>query len=47
VFHTQPLTPVELGAALLVSSGVFVAVEIEKWLIRRGWLYGAAPDGVR
>jgi len=34
VFKTQPLTPSELAAALLLSTIVFIAVEIEK-LIRR------------
>jgi Ca2+-transporting ATPase len=40
IFHTQPLTPGELAACLLLSSVVFWAVEVEKWLVRRGWLYG-------
>jgi Ca2+-transporting ATPase len=39
IFHTQPLTAFELGFCLAVSSVMFVAVEIEKALIRRGWLY--------
>ncbi len=39
IFHTQPLTPAELGFCLAISSVVFVAVEIEKWLVRRGVLY--------
>ena len=29
----------ELAVCLVLSSVVFVAVEIEKWLVRRGWLY--------
>jgi len=43
IFHTEPLTAVELGICLLLSGVVFVAVEIEKALVRHGWLYGAAP----
>jgi len=39
IFHTQPLTAAELGICLLLSASVFVAVEIEKWMVRRGWLY--------
>lgn len=41
VFHTQPLTGAELAFCLLLSSGVFLAVEGEKWLLRRGRLYAA------
>jgi len=39
VFHTQPLPLPELLACLALSSLVLVAVEIEKWLVRRGRLY--------
>jgi P-type Ca2+ transporter type 2C len=39
VFRTAPLTAGELGLCLALSSVVFVAVEAEKWLRRRGWLY--------
>ncbi len=39
IFHTEPLTAVELGICLLLSGVVFIAVEAEKWLARRGWLY--------
>jgi len=35
VFKTQPLTISEIGITLLVSSIVFWAVEIEKWIINR------------
>jgi len=42
IFHTEPLTAVELGICLLLSGAVFVAVEIEKWLVRRGRLYDLA-----
>ncbi len=39
VFKTEPLTPFELAFCIVISSLVFVAVEIEKWAVRRGWLY--------
>ncbi len=39
IFKTQPLTLMELGVCVLLSSVVFFAVEIEKWLVRRGVLY--------
>jgi Ca2+-transporting ATPase len=42
IFHTQPLTAAELGICVLLAATVFVAVEIEKWMVRRGWLYTSA-----
>lgn len=39
IFKTQPLSISELVICLVLSSVVFVAVEIEKWCVRRGWLY--------
>jgi Ca2+-transporting ATPase len=39
VFKTQPLSAAELIFCSLLSAVVFVAVEIEKWLVRSGWLY--------
>lgn len=39
IFKTAPLTAGELAFCLAMSSVVFVGVEIEKWMIRRGWLY--------
>jgi len=39
VFNTDPLTGYELGFCLLLSSAVFFIVEVEKMLVRRGWLY--------
>lgn len=39
IFHTQPLPLFDLGVCLLISSLVLFAVEIEKWLVRRGFIY--------
>jgi len=39
IFKTEALTATELGVCLGLSTIVFLGVEIEKWLIRRGWLY--------
>ena len=39
VFKTEPLTAAELAISLILSSVVFVAVEIEKGLVRRGRIY--------
>jgi Ca2+-transporting ATPase len=39
LFRTQPLTGPELAVCFLLASLVLVAVEIEKMLIRAGWLY--------
>lgn len=44
IFHTQPLSAPELAVCLLASTVVFAAVETEKWMRRRGWLYGEAAD---
>lgn len=44
VFHTEALSATEFGVSVGVASLVFVAVEIEKFCIRRGWLYGWAPS---
>jgi Ca2+-transporting ATPase len=35
IFETEALSPVELGVMLAVSTLVFVAVEVEKWVGRR------------
>ncbi|QLQ02846.1 MAG: hypothetical protein HZY77_08535 [Thiobacillus sp.] len=40
-FKTEPLGLGELAACLALSSVVFVGVEIEKALVRRGWLYAS------
>jgi Ca2+-transporting ATPase len=42
LFHTVPLTPGELLTCIGLASLVFVAVECEKWLARRGMLYARA-----
>jgi Ca2+-transporting ATPase len=39
VFRTAPLGLGELVACLALSSVVFVGVEVEKALVRRGWIY--------
>ena len=38
IFKTEPLDRDELLVCLGLSSVVFIGVEIQKWLIRRGWL---------
>ena len=40
IFKTQPLTVNELAICCVLSCVVFVAVEIEKWLIRNWNVYG-------
>jgi Ca2+-transporting ATPase len=40
VFKTASLTVAELGMVAILCSVVFIAVEFEKWLIRRYGLYG-------
>jgi Ca2+-transporting ATPase len=39
VLGTAPLTAAELGFCFALAGVTFVAVEAEKWLVRRGWLY--------
>ncbi len=39
IFHTTPLTLAELVICLCLPFTVLFAVEIEKWLVRRGWIY--------
>jgi Ca2+-transporting ATPase len=35
LLHTEPLSAFEIALVLVVSTGVFVAVEFEKWVRRR------------
>ncbi|MBI2313396.1 MAG: cation-translocating P-type ATPase [Betaproteobacteria bacterium] len=44
IFKTRPLAPDELAFCVLLPALVFVGVEVEKWMVRRGWIYrtGAA-----
>jgi Ca2+-transporting ATPase len=44
IFKTAPLSAAELGLSVAAAAVVFVAVEIEKWAIRRGWLYRNARN---
>ena len=44
VFRTQPLGVGELAVCLGLSGAVFLAVEGEKALVRRGWLYRGAAE---
>jgi Ca2+-transporting ATPase len=39
IFRTGSLTPGQLTLVGLLCIVVFGAVEFEKWLVRRGWLY--------
>ncbi len=39
IFYTQPLPMFDLAVCLALSSLVLFAVEIEKWLVRRGIIY--------
>lgn len=45
IFHTAPLTAAELVFCLALSGAIFVLVEVEKWLARRGRIYAALPAG--
>ncbi len=46
IFNTEPLVADELAICLALPLAVLVASEIEKWLIRRGWLYGLPGPAV-
>jgi Ca2+-transporting ATPase len=41
VFRTSPLDGFELLMCFVFAGVVFFAVEAEKWLVRRGWLYAS------
>ncbi|MEW5769304.1 MAG: cation-translocating P-type ATPase [Pseudomonadota bacterium] len=45
IFRTAPLAWDELLLCVALSSVVFLAVEAEKWLIRKGRLYGEPAQG--
>ena len=45
IFKTDALSAAELGVCFTASTVVFMGVEIEKWLTRRGWIY--QDDGGR
>jgi P-type Ca2+ transporter type 2C len=39
IFKTEPLDAGELALCIALSSLVLLAVEIEKWMMRREWIY--------
>jgi Ca2+-transporting ATPase len=39
VFKTTALSAAELASCMAASAVVWLGVELEKWMIRRGWLY--------
>ena len=39
IFSTHPLTWDELAVSAAAPGLVFVGVEIEKWMVRKGWIY--------
>ncbi|GJL76075.1 calcium-translocating P-type ATPase, PMCA-type [Nitrosomonas sp.] len=45
IFKTAPLPLDELMICVLLASVVFVVVEVEKWMVRSGWLYGNRGQG--
>jgi Ca2+-transporting ATPase len=47
IFKTQPLPLPDLILCLVLSTVVFWAVEVEKWMVRRGWIYRDSPLGRR
>src|SRR5574340_711058 len=40
IFKTAPLDAGELALCVAGAAAIFVAVEIEKWMVRNSWLYG-------
>jgi P-type Ca2+ transporter type 2C len=46
IFDTAPLTGLELGLCAGCAVVVLVAAECEKWLVRRGLLYGRSRTSV-
>jgi len=47
LLKTQPLTAAEFALCVLLPSLVFVAIEIEKWLARRGVIYRSSRSSDR
>jgi Ca2+-transporting ATPase len=45
LFKTQALSPAELAACFAAAAIVFLAVEAEKWLRRRGLIYRESKGG--
>ncbi len=45
IFRTEPLSAAELAYCVGASSLVWIGVEIEKWAVRKGWLYRADTAG--
>jgi len=41
IFKTHPLPAFDLAVCFALASVVAVAVEFEKWLVRKRWLYTA------
>jgi Ca2+-transporting ATPase len=39
IFKTAPLPPEELALCFALPMVVLIAVEFEKWLVRKGWIY--------
>jgi len=46
VFKTEPLTAIELGLTLAMSSVVFIAVEVEKLVLRRRDRHEKSAEGI-
>jgi Ca2+-transporting ATPase len=46
IFHTQPLPLFDLAICIGLSSLVLIAVEIEKYLIRKGFIYAQSAPAV-
>ena len=46
IFHTTPLAMEELAVCFTLPLFVVFAVEIEKWLFKRGWIYVSKGQSV-
>lgn len=44
IFHTQPLPLADLGLCFALSALTLAAVEAEKFMVRRGWIYRSAKE---